>query len=80
MTPKEQALDMVLRMGLWFDKQLDKGDIEYISRPINNFPRECALIAVNYIIMSNPHSNPLNTDPVSTMKFWLEVKKEIEYL
>ena len=40
----------------------------------------CALIAVDYIITSNPHSNPLNTDVYSTMDYWQEVKSEIEKL
>jgi hypothetical protein len=40
--------------------------------------KTCALIAVNEIINSNPHSNPLNTEVYSTMKWWQEVKKEIE--
>ena len=40
--------------------------------------RQCALITVDEIINSNPHSNPLNTDTFSTMSYWLEVKKELE--
>lgn len=42
--------------------------------------KECALIAVNYIINSNPHSNPLNTDLFSTMEYWQLVKTHIESL
>lgn len=41
---------------------------------------KCALIAVQEIINSNPHSNPLNTDVNSTMDYWLEVKNEIKKL
>lgn len=37
----------------------------------------CALIAVDYIINSNPHSNPFNTDVFSTMLYWEEVKQEL---
>lgn len=40
----------------------------------------CASIAVRYIINSNPHSNPLNTEVYSTMGFWQDVDKEIERL
>ena len=40
----------------------------------------CALIAVNEIIHSNPHSNPFNTNVESTMSYWKEVKKEISKL
>jgi hypothetical protein len=39
--------------------------------------RQCALIAVDEIINSNPHSNPLNTELYSTMGYWIEVKNEI---
>ena len=42
--------------------------------------KECALIAVDEIINSNPHSNPFNTEVSSTMDFWLEVKNELEKL
>ena len=44
------------------------------------FGKQCALIAVNYIINSNPHSNPFNTNVESTMSYWEEVKQEIEKL
>jgi hypothetical protein len=40
--------------------------------------QQCALIAVQYIITSNPHSNPFNTDVHSTMDYWEQVKAEIE--
>ena len=40
--------------------------------------KECALIAINYIINSNPHSNPFNTEVNSTMEYWKKIKKEIE--
>ena len=42
--------------------------------------KQCALIAVQNIICANPHSNPLNTNQYSTMKWWQEVKSEIEKL
>jgi hypothetical protein len=42
--------------------------------------KQCALIAVNEVILANPHSNPLNTDVYSTMLFWQEVKNEINNL
>jgi hypothetical protein len=42
--------------------------------------KKCALIAVQEIILSNPHSNPFNTDVYSTMSYWQEVKTEIEKL
>ena len=42
--------------------------------------KQCALIAVDEIINSNPHSNPFNTNVESTMSYWQEVKYEIEKL
>ncbi len=83
MTPKEQADDL-------FNKIYNT---EHCG--INHFPnknycdciemnmfqaKQCALIAVNYIIAANPHSNPFNTEVYSTMGYWLKVKGEIELL
>ena len=42
--------------------------------------KQCALIAVNEIINSNPHSNPFNTNVESTMEYWEQVKQEISKL
>ena len=39
---------------------------------------QCALMAVDEIINSNPHSNPLNTEVYSTMEWWQKVKLEIK--
>ena len=44
------------------------------------YAKNCALIAVDEIILANPHSNPFNTDVYSTMSYWQEVKQEIEKL
>lgn len=47
----------------------------------NSHAKRCAIVCVNEIINSNPHSNPLNTDPIeSTMGYWMEVKSELEKL
>jgi hypothetical protein len=67
MTPKEKATELA-------DKYFNVGDQEF------DYSKEFALIAVDEIINSNPHSNPLNTNVESTMCFWQEVKKEIEAL
>ena len=54
---------------------------KYLAIQFGDFPtteaKQCALIAVNEIILSNPHSNPFNTDVYSTMYYWLQVKTEI---
>ena len=69
MTPKEKAKELVDR----FDETLT-----YLES--KQKAKQCALIAVDEIINSNPHSNPLNTDVHSTMSYWNEIKQEIEKL
>lgn len=76
MTPKEKAREL-------FDKycyaiRTEERDSGYFTNVI--YAKQCALIAVNYIITSNPHSNPFNTSVTSTMEYWQEVKQEIEKL
>jgi len=68
MTPKEKAKDL-------FDKiyKLD-------NRAWYDTAKQCALIAVDEVISSNPHSNPLNTNVESTMEYWQQVKQEIQAL
>jgi hypothetical protein len=65
MTAKDKAKELAMK----FDKLGETDNA-----------KQCALIAVQEIINSNPHSNPLNTNVYSTMVFWHEVKKEIEKL
>ena len=39
---------------------------------------QIARYTVNQIALSNPHSNPLNTDPVfSTISYWADVLEEL---
>lgn len=76
MTPKEKAQYLVDKFtphayGVW-DKNGSKEE-RYHSK-------QCALIAVDNIITSNPHSNPLNTEVYSTMSYWIDVKTEIKKL
>jgi hypothetical protein len=66
MTPKEQGREIFFKM---YETGIDQYDA-----------KQCALIAVNYIITSNPHSNPFNTSVTSTMDYFQEVKEEIEKL
>jgi hypothetical protein len=77
MTPKEKAEELVDKMyyiGRYDDKE------DYIPAMAWERAKQCALIAVHNIILANPHSNPFNTDVYSTMKYWAEVRKEIENL
>jgi hypothetical protein len=72
MTPQEKAKD--LYDSYWYcllQSNIVKRDY---------WSQQCALIAVDEIINSNPHSNPLNTNVHSTMSYWNEVKQEIEKL
>lgn len=69
MRPEEKAKDLVGKYGIW----CWNNEWEEVAK-------KCALIAVNEIINSNPHSNPLNTEVYSTMDYWQEVKQEIEKL
>lgn len=76
MTPKEKANELVDKFKKntrAFNETTGWGDYLFDAK-------ECALIAVDQIILANPHSNPLNTDPISTMDYWVEVKQEIEKL
>jgi hypothetical protein len=74
MTPKEKAEELVRK---------------YYTFGINNVPmqsfswyecKQCALIAVDEIILANPHSNTFLNVEYSTMEYWQEVKEEIEKL
>lgn len=73
MTAKEKAKEI-------FDK------IDTVTDEWGNYPmcfdtsKQCALIAVDQIILANPHSNPFNTEVVSTMDYWVDVRKEIDNL
>jgi hypothetical protein len=77
---KEKAKELVdkfyQRFPLTMDVITTRGDLswEYDSW---KEAKQCALIAVNYIITSNPHSNPFNTDVYSTMDYWQEVEQEL---
>jgi hypothetical protein len=83
MTPKEKAQQLVDKFYQRFPLKMDvittRGDLSW---EYDNWKeaKECALIAVDEVILANPHSNPLNTDVYSTMVYWQEVKQEIEKL
>jgi hypothetical protein len=76
MTPKEKAKELFDKYcyALRTEEQIDA----YWTNVIH--AKQCALIAVDEIIKANPNSNPFNTDVVSTMKYWNEVRHEIEKL
>ncbi len=76
MTPKDKAKELTLKF-MKIDSDSEKFD-EFEMKLF--YAQRCALIAVDEIISSNPHSNPLNTNVESTMSYWQEVKQEIQEL
>ena len=77
MTPKQKAEQLIIKFIDSLPPNAET-DINKFLEVDKKASKQCALIAVNEIIASNPHSNPLNTDVYSTMSYWLEVKKETE--
>jgi hypothetical protein len=75
MTPKEKAIDLINSYRIILMNEDTECGNEILCTSI---AKRCALIAVGYIITSNPHSNPFNTDVYSTINYWQEVKEEIE--
>jgi hypothetical protein len=73
MTPEEKAKELV-------DKYYNLFSVELENTVHYSEAKECALLTIDYIITSNPHSNPLNSDVHSTMNYWMEVKREIKKL
>lgn len=82
--PKEYAKELVEKYLRIEDNTTFYWDAYYDRRLFDEqvlyHAKKCALIAVQYIINANPHSNPLNTEVHSTMKFWEQVKTEINNL
>lgn len=77
MTSQEKAEELITHFKMiLMDEDTDCG-CEILCTSI---AKKCALITVNNIINANPHSNTFNTDIYSTMKYWINVKKEIEKL
>ena len=66
---KQQAIELILK----FNIPNSVGDFTMNQCQI----RQCALIACQFIINSNPHGNPINSDAESTLIYWLKVKQEI---
>lgn len=77
MSPKEKAEELVDKM--YYSRKYKDGE-DYRAQEAWVHAKQCALIAVDEIINSNPHSNPFNTNVESTMSYWQEVKYEIEKL
>lgn len=72
MKAKQKANELVDKYLEYVEAYSSEGQLENA--------KICALIAVNEIINSNPHSNPFNTNVESTMQYWLDVKREIKLI
>jgi len=80
MTAKEKAKDLVSKMYVEYKPSEDDASGVYVFYMNLEIAKRCALIAVDEIISSNPHSNPFNTNVESTMEYWQQVKQEIQNL
>jgi hypothetical protein len=77
MKPEEKAINLVDSYRIILMNEDTECGEEILCTVI---AKQCALIAVDEIIRSNPHSNPLNTNVESTMEYWQQVKQEINKL
>jgi hypothetical protein len=76
MTAEDKAKELLAKFNYIHNKELKK----YIIYQSLEESKRCALIAVQQILNSNPHSNPFNTEIHSTYPYWEKVKLEIEKL
>jgi hypothetical protein len=78
MIPKEQALELY---GRFFSNAESRNKIGLYDEDLHKYnAKQCALIAVDEIILANPHSNTFLNVKYSTLEYWKEVKQEIEKL
>jgi len=76
MTPKGKAKELVIK----YLRLQEKDSYNWFNKGL---AKQCALIAVDEILNSNPHSNALTTDlglSLPLYDYWQEVKQEIEKL
>ena len=76
MTPKEKAFELAHKFRL-IDIRTSESTTMMISM---TDAKQCALIAVDEIIESNPITFRLDNSIMSNKSYWYEVKKEIENL
>jgi hypothetical protein len=78
MTPKEQALKIYDK---FFNNAESRNKIGLYDEDLHKYnTKQCTLIAVDEIILANPHSNTFTNVEYSTMEYWQEVKQEVEKL
>jgi hypothetical protein len=74
MTPKEKAEEFITK----FYPRATSYSSDRKNQ--NENAKQCALIAVDEIILANPYSNTFKNVEYSSMDYWKEVKQEIEKL
>jgi hypothetical protein len=84
MTPKLKALSLIESMSFSKSRQMNYANGEMVDIPQNLYAKQCALLAVDEIINSNPtsqRSDPfLGNRTFENTNYWIDVKKEIEKL
>lgn len=81
---QQQALAIVLSFFLIIAPEAAHGRMKWHMQAGHHFftdAKKCAITSVKRIILANPMSNPLNTEPVvSTAEYWRRVLTIIENL
>jgi len=76
MTPKQKAEQLIIKFIDSLPPNAET-DIDKFLEVDKKAAKQCALIAVNEIIASNPHYYFTKTEIYSTIGYWQEVKSEI---
>lgn len=92
MSPKEKALELIGNMGFSTGVSMDAKTGEFRSMYRNQYAKQCALVAVDEIINSEPrHPSNIDWDDCGgthqyyyeaqreeAAKYWQEVKQELD--
>ena len=76
MTPKEKALELYNK----FFREVPFLSLTDDANADSNAAKECALIAVDEILIEYPNQCPKDSYEMERNLYWQEVKKEIEKL
>jgi hypothetical protein len=80
LSPKEKAKELLQSMMMSTNSVINftTGDMDYL--PQNQYAKQCALIAVDELINCSISYDNYNATWASQVKYWQEVKTEIEKL
>jgi hypothetical protein len=80
MAPREKARELVDKM--YYCQRYVDGKKNYIHIPLEAYKRakQCALIAVDEIILAIPDASDDDSPYNHELKYWQEVKEEIDKL